>query len=80
MHVVLLQSALRLVLQAAIVSARERVRIMTPYFLPPPELEAALLGAALRGVQVDIILPDHNNVRAVHYAAQHMLHFCACPQ
>lgn len=65
---------LRLVLQAAIVSARERVRIMTPYFLPPPELEAALLGAALRGVQVDIILPDHNNVRAVHYAAQHMLH------
>lgn len=64
---------LRLVLQAAVGSARERVRIMTPYFLPPPELEAALLGAALRGVQVDIVLPDDNNVRAVHYAAQHML-------
>ncbi|MEN8821365.1 MAG: phospholipase D-like domain-containing protein [Abyssibacter sp.] len=64
---------LRLVLEAAIGSARERIRIMTPYFLPPPELEAALTGAALRGVQVDILLPAKNDVRAVHYASRHKL-------
>lgn len=64
---------LRLVMQAAIGSARERIRIMTPYFLPPPELEATLTGAALRGVQVDVLLPAKNDVRAVHYASRHKL-------
>lgn len=64
---------LNLLMQSAIASAHRSVRIMTPYFLPPRELEAALLGAALRGLRVDVVLPGTNNLRVVHYAARHML-------
>lgn len=64
---------LTLVLQTAISSARERVRIMTPYFLPPREIVSALQAATLRGVCVDIVLPAKNNLPFVHWATQHLL-------
>ncbi len=64
---------LTLVLQTAISSARERVRIMTPYFLPPREIVSALQAAALRGVAVEIVLPARNNLPFVHWATQHLL-------
>ena len=64
---------LSLVMQAAIASARHDIYIMTPYFLPPRELEAALHGAALRGVRVHLILPERGNLRFVHYAVRHVL-------
>jgi len=37
------------------------VRVVTPYFLPPDPLTMALGLAAMRGVKVDIVLPDHSN-------------------
>jgi len=37
--------------------ATRRIRIQTPYFIPDESLLAALLHAALRGVQVEIMLP-----------------------
>lgn len=61
------------VLTGAIASARQRVAIMTPYFVPPRELIAPLQAAALAGVDVAVILPAHNNLPYVHRATRHML-------
>lgn len=60
---------LRTVLMGALASARERVRILTPYFLPDQAMISALGVAALRGVQVDIVLPAQGNVPLVQWAA-----------
>ncbi len=65
--------ALVLVLVGAIAAAHHRVRIMTPYFLPPRELISALKAAALRGVDVEILLPGQNNLPYMHWATRHML-------
>ncbi|NVJ98379.1 MAG: PLDc N-terminal domain-containing protein [Alphaproteobacteria bacterium] len=51
-----------MILESALASARKRVQIITPYFLPEPALVAALKQAALRGVQVDILMPEKNNL------------------
>jgi cardiolipin synthase len=53
----------------ALSQARERIRIMTPYFLPDTALSTALQVAALRGVTIDIALPERNNLRLVQWAA-----------
>jgi cardiolipin synthase A/B len=63
---------LRLIIHAAVAEARERVTVMTPYFLPDDALIAALNSAALRGLQVDILLPERNNLRLVQWASQAM--------
>jgi len=60
-------------LTGAIGSARRRVAIMTPYFVPPRELVAPLQAAALAGVDVAVILPERNNLPYVHRATRHML-------
>ncbi|MGQ0587644.1 MAG: phospholipase D-like domain-containing protein, partial [Gammaproteobacteria bacterium] len=52
---------LQLVLLAAIANAHERICIMTPYFIPTPELSGALQSAALRGVEIDIVLPRRSD-------------------
>ncbi|WP_019569152.1 cardiolipin synthase [Thioalkalivibrio sp. ALE11] len=61
---------LNFTLQAAIAEARERIVIATPYFLPDHALVGALKAAALRGIRVDILLPEHNNLRLVQWASQ----------
>jgi cardiolipin synthase len=61
------------ILVGALSTARQRVQIMTPYFLPSRELLSALHAAALRGVAVDVILPNKNNLPYVAWAAQAML-------
>jgi cardiolipin synthase len=53
--------------------ARERVAIMTPYFLPPRELIGPLQATAMRGVEVSVILPAHSNLPYVHRATRHGL-------
>lgn len=65
---------LDLLLTAAVAAARRRVWIMTPYFLPSPALVGALQTAALRGVDVSIVLPGRNNLAFVHWASRHGLH------
>ncbi|CAN5923514.1 cardiolipin synthase [soil metagenome] len=52
----------------AISCAQKSVRIVTPYFLPPEPLTMALGLAALRGVKVDIILPEHSNHAILDWA------------
>ncbi len=59
----------RWTLLGALSCAQSSVRILTPYFLPDPSLVTALNLAALRGVQVDIILPGKNNLPVVHWAS-----------
>lgn len=54
----------------ALNSARKKVRIMTPYFIPDRALIMAINAASLRGVAVEIILPQHNNLPYVHWASQ----------
>lgn len=54
---------------AGIQGAQHSLWILTPYFLPEPELVAALCGAAMRGVQVNIVLPEHSNLPPVDWAS-----------
>ncbi len=55
-------------LLGALAVARERVRIVTPYFLPDGRILSALRVAAMRGVTVDIVLPSRNNVVIMDWA------------
>lgn len=64
---------LSMILLSAVSSARQRVSIMTPYFIPSRGLLAALQAAALRGVRVEIILPIRNNLPYVHWATRNLL-------
>lgn len=65
--------SLRWSLLAALACSTERVRVVTPYFVPDSGLIAALGTAALRGVRVDIILPARGNLRLVQWATHAML-------
>jgi cardiolipin synthase A/B len=53
----------------AVSQATRSVRIATPYFLPDAPLIDGLRVAALRGVQVDLLLPAKGNLRLVQWAA-----------
>ena len=64
---------LAMIITGAVALARQRVAIMTPYFLPPPELVNSLQAAALRGVEVSIILPQKSNQPLAHWATRNML-------
>ncbi len=64
---------LAMVLIGAVSAAQHSVCIMTPYFLPPRELISALQAAALRGVDVCVILPEKNNQPLAHWATRNML-------
>lgn len=56
-------------------TARKRIWIMTPYFLPSLDLIGALVAAELRGVDVRILLPEKTNIHLAHWAALHNLRF-----
>jgi cardiolipin synthase A/B len=62
--------ALKLVIAGALAEARTSVAIVTPYFLPDQEIISSLNIAALRGVDVDILLPSENDSRAVKWASR----------
>jgi cardiolipin synthase len=59
---------IRWVLLGAVAAARQRIRIITPYFLPDPALVTALNVAAMRGVEVDVVLPEKGNLPLVQWA------------
>jgi len=63
---------LRWTLLGALATARYSVRIVTPYFLPDQTLVSALTLTAMRGVQVDILLPSQNNLPFIHWASRAM--------
>jgi cardiolipin synthase len=59
----------RKLLHGAISVARKSIAIVTPYFLPDDALITALNIAAMRGVTVDIFVPERGNLRFVQWAA-----------
>lgn len=52
----------------AVACARHSVLVMTPYFLPDERLVSALALAAMRGVAVDLVVPERSNHRPVDWA------------
>ncbi len=48
----------------AIAQARERIEIVTPYCIPDQTLITALNTAAMRGVHVEVLIPEKNNLRS----------------
>ncbi len=56
------------ILLGALSVATRRARIVTPYFLPDSEVLRALHVAALRGVDVEIVLPGRSNVPLMDWA------------
>jgi cardiolipin synthase A/B len=60
---------LRWSMVAGLNQAQRSVRIMTPYFVPDGGVITALDVAAMRGVQVDILLPSVSDLPHVHWAA-----------
>jgi cardiolipin synthase len=64
------QDAYLMTLLGALAEARERVVIVTPYFLPEAGLLEALRVTALRGVSVRLLTPARGNLRLVQWAQQ----------
>lgn len=56
------------VLLGALSIAQRSVMIVTPYFLPDLGLIGALNIAAMRGVQIDIVVPERTNVALVRWS------------
>jgi cardiolipin synthase len=50
--------------------ARTSVKIMTPYFLPDERIITALSLAAYRGVEVDLVVPEHSNHPTVDWGSR----------
>jgi cardiolipin synthase len=55
---------------SAIAAARERVLITTPYFVPDEPIADALTTAALRGVEVRVLVPRRSDSRLVAAASR----------
>ena len=67
---------LEAVLATAVSSARKRLRIATPYFLPDQHLMSTIASAALAGVEVDIVLPKRSDHPLLDWATRaHVTYF-----
>ena len=66
---------LETILGAALAQAQERVRIVTPYFLPDQRLQFAIAQAGLRGVSVEILIPEKCDYFFMDWAMRAHLRF-----
>jgi cardiolipin synthase len=64
---------LALLIEGVVSAAQQHITVVTPYFLPEKSLIGALCAAALRGVQVTIVIPRTNNWPFVRWALGHNL-------
>ena len=62
-----------LTMMGAIAAARERVILVTPYFLPPKAIVSTLQAAALQGVDVNVLVPEKSNLRYVDWASRNTI-------
>lgn len=60
----------------AVAGAGRRVWIQTPYFLPGDELLKAILGAALTGVDVRVMIPERSDSSVLTYATNSYIEEC----
>lgn len=61
------------IILGALSCARRTVTIVTPYFIPDRALISALITAALRGVEITLVLPEVNNLPYVQWASRSYL-------
>lgn len=61
--------AIHQLLLTAIYAARREIVMTTPYFVPDEAILTALLSAALRGVDVTLVVPARNDSLFVRYAS-----------
>ncbi len=54
-------------------TSQKRILAVTPYFVPDPALLAALMLAARRGIDVDLVMPAQSNHRLADYARHRAL-------
>jgi cardiolipin synthase len=66
---------LETILGAALAQAQTRVRIVTPYFLPDQRLQFAITQAELRGVSVEILVPERCDYVLLDWAMRAHLRF-----
>jgi len=59
--------------QVALRQARERIAIVTPYYVPDQALQAALIAAAHSGVRVELVLPAKSNHASADWARRPFL-------
>jgi cardiolipin synthase A/B len=63
-------SAIHYLLFSAIATAERSVDLVTPYFIPDPALVESMQAAALRGVQVRLLVPGRSDSALVTYAGR----------
>ncbi|MGH7283639.1 MAG: phospholipase D-like domain-containing protein [Polyangiaceae bacterium] len=56
-----------------IFGARERIAIVTPYYVPDDALQHALVLAARRGIRTEVLVPAVSNHRIADVARRHLL-------
>jgi len=66
---------IEILLGAALNLAKSRVRIVTPYFLPDQRLEFAIGQAVMRGVTVEIVIPEYSDHIYFDWAVRAHLRF-----
>jgi cardiolipin synthase len=54
----------------AVSCARSRIMVMTPYFLPDDRLITSLSMAAMRGVAVDVVIPETSDHPVIDWASR----------
>ena len=54
----------------AITSAKKKLLITTPYFIPDESVQTALIAASLRGVDVRLLVPRDPKIRVIKYASR----------
>ena len=64
---------LQWIVHGALSSAQSSVRIVTPYFIPDSALIKTINLTALRGINVDIVLPAENNLPVVKWASTDLI-------
>ncbi len=69
-------SNMSMVYLKAIASARRRILLQTPYFLPTDGLLKALQAAALSGVDVRVMMPRHSDSAILTYASMSYIEAC----
>lgn len=60
-------------IHGALASAKSSVRIATPYFLPDDPLLTAISVATMRGIEVELLLPEKSNLAMVQWASRDSL-------
>ncbi len=54
---------------SALATAKHSIKIITPYFLPPSDIVSAIGVAVLRGVKIEILVPDPTNSMLVQWSS-----------